>query len=114
MFKIKAFLKFQSFSELVTPNLNQIQYVYLKTSSNRIQFSVKTKKAAHFCLSNVPHINQPFIEFVIEINVTDLSVIRLRTGHADIKQNKSVVRKNLLSESEYRGFWIEFTDDGVS
>lgn len=75
---------------------------------------MKTKKAAHICLSTVSNINQPFIEFVIEINVSNKSEIRVRNGQNSVALKTSVVRTNLLSDSEYRGFWINFTDDGVS
>lgn len=84
--------------------------MYFKTSSDRIHFNVKTKKAAHICLSNVANINQPFIEFVIEINVSDQSELRLRNGQSNVVVKKSAVKKNLLSESEYRGFWISFNE----
>lgn len=87
--------------------------MYFKTSSDRINFTVKTKKAAHICLSNVANINQPFIEFVIEINISDRSELRMRNGNSNLVVKKSIVRKNLLSESEYRGFWIYF-NEGVS
>lgn len=70
------------------------------------------KSTAHICLSTVAHIDQPFIEFVIEFK-ENISHLRLRNGTKYILQNSDEVRKNLLSESEYRGFWIQF-NEGVS
>lgn len=80
--------------------------------SDRIHFNVKTKAAAVVCLSTVTNIKQPFIEFAIEFTTDGLSELRLRNGD-DFVVNKNVFRENLLSESEFKGFWIDFSK-GVS
>nr|AEE61416.1 unknown [Dendroctonus ponderosae] len=93
--------------ELVTED--KLEYCFFPNDSGLLQFRVKAPHDAHVVLSNEAAEVDPMYEVFIGGWGNSKSIIRKNRTKPDVAE---VPTPNILSDGEFRGFWIRW-DDGT-
>lgn len=100
---------FVSFLELNTPD--KLEYHYYPVSNGFVQFRVRAPNDAHLILAGNPNETLPVIEIFIGGWGNTKSIIRYNKSKPEVCE---VNTPNILSPTEFRGFWVRVTQGVVT
>ncbi|XP_043254889.1 uncharacterized protein LOC122398776 isoform X5 [Colletes gigas] len=90
---------------------DKLEYRFYPAATRQLQFRVKAANDAHVALTTGPQDSQPMYEVFIGGWGNSKSVIRKNKSKPDVAEADT---PGILSNDEFRGFWIRWDDDALS
>ncbi|XP_076637383.1 uncharacterized protein LOC143349763 isoform X4 [Colletes latitarsis] len=90
---------------------DKLEYRFYPAATRQLQFRVKASNDAHVALTTGPQESQPMYEVFIGGWGNSKSVIRKNKSKPDVAEADT---PGILSNDEFRGFWIRWNDDALS